>query len=647
MVKSCFAWALATGCAAVVHAQPATPAANVPPTPAPVRDELLDALAPLPDGGVAWPEAVAVTPGDTVAADAGEVRYEVTVEGLDDLSRFRELSVLWLGRGAPANLAQINRRVVEDRDLIDQLLRSRGRYGGSVEATITPPARAGAATQVVLTVEPGPVYTFASVALDVPAGADTALVTRKLGIAAGDPVDAAVVAAAQDGLKLRLADAGYPFPTVGAPDIAVDHDTRTATLTQAIDPGRRAVFGQVRFAAATRRAPFSDAHLAMLARLDAGEAYNAADLEDLRRALIQTGLVGSATIRPEAAELRSDGTQVVDLVITTEPAPLRTIAAQFGYSTGQGLRLEGSWQHRNLLPPEGAVTVRGVLAEREQLLGAELRRRNWRKRDRSLVLRSELSNAEQDAFFARTLTLGAAIERETNIIWQKTWAYSLGVELIASSERDRSRIGNAFNTFLIVAAPLNLTYDGSDDLLDPTRGFRLTGRVSPEVSYQGNAFTYVKLQLDGTAYQPLGKSVVIAGRAHAGTIAGASRGRIAPTRRFYAGGGGSVRGFSYQQVGPMDSAGRPLGGNSLTEFSLEARVRFRAFGNDLGVVPFVDAGQVSTGTVPKFDALKVGAGLGLRYYTSFGPVRIDLATPLNGGSNDPKLAFYVSIGQAF
>ncbi|TRW17913.1 autotransporter assembly complex protein TamA [Glacieibacterium frigidum] len=647
MVKPSFAWVLATGCAAVAHAQPAPPVAQPPAEAAPARDELLDALAPLPDGGVAWPEAVAVTPGEAATTEAGEVRYEVTVEGLEDLSRFKELSVLWQGRGAPANLAQINRRVFEDRDLIDQLLRSRGRYGGTVEATITPPAQAGAATQVVLTVEPGPVYTFAAVDLTVPAGADATMVTRTLGIAVGDPVDAAVVGAAEDGLKLRLADAGYPFPTVGAQDVAVDHETRTATLTQAIDPGRRAVFGRVRFAEATRRAPFDDEHLAMLARLDPGEAYNAADLEDLRRALIQTGLVGSASIKPEPAMVRADGTQVVDLVITTEPAPQRTIAAQFGYSTGQGLRLEGSWQHRNLLPPEGAVTVRGVAAEREQLLGVELRRRNWRKRDQSLLLRSELSNAEQDAFFARTLTLGAAIERETNIIWQKKWAYSFGAEIVASSERDRSRIGNAFNTFLIVAAPLNLTYDGSDNLLDPTRGFRLTGRVSPEVSYQDTAFTYVKLQLDGTAYQPFGERVVIAARAHAGTIAGASRGRIAPTRRFYAGGGGSVRGFSYQQVGPMDADGRPLGGNSLTEFALEARVRFRAFGNDLGIVPFVDAGQVSTGTVPKFDALKVGAGLGLRYYTSFGPVRIDLATPLNGGSNDPKLAFYVSIGQAF
>jgi translocation and assembly module TamA len=122
---------------------------------------------------------------------------------------------------------------------------------------------------------------------------------------------------------------------------------------------------------------------------------------------------------------------------------------------------------------------------------------------------------------------------------------------------------------------------------------------------------------------------------------------VAPSRRFYAGGGGSVRGFDFQGVGPQDIEGRPLGGNSLTELSLETRYRFQAFGNDLGVAAFVDAGQVYTDTVPSFDSLRIGAGVGVRYYTAFGPVRIDLATPVTRRAGDPRIAFYVSIGQAF
>ena len=622
------------------EATPVTPTVAAP-------DPLLDEMAPMA-GATDWPAAIATTAGDA-PAETGDVRYEVAVAGMAELgltARFRELSALWKGRAETANLAQIDRRATEDSDLIDQLLRADGHYGGSVAVTIVPPAKPGLPTKVNLAVEPGPVYKFSAVQLEVPAGASRQLVETSLGIVTGDVVDANVVGAAEDGLKLRLADAGYPFPDVGPQDIVVDHETRTAVLTQKIDPGRRATFGRVRFADGVKKAPFDDAHLARLARLKAGDSYNAADLEDLRRALIQTGLVGAASIRPVATGMAADGSERVDLVVTTETAPLRTVAAQIGYSTGQGVRLEASWQHRNLLPPEGGVTFRAVGAEREQVLGAELRRRNWKKRDVTLILHSDFSAAEQDAFNARTLTLGAAVERETNIIWQKKWTYSIGGELVASSERDRSNPAAGFDTYYIVAAPLALTYDGSDNLLDPTRGFRLTGRASPELSYQSGAFTYLKAQIDGTGYLPFGR-VVLAGRLHVGTIIGASRGTIAPTRRFYAGGGGSVRGYSYQAVGPKDADNKPLGGNSLVEASLEARFRFKAFGSDLGLVPFIDAGELDTGTLPGFSNLKIGAGLGLRYYTSFGPVRIDVATPVNPGRGDGPVAFYVSIGQAF
>jgi translocation and assembly module TamA len=159
-------------------------------------------------------------------------------------------------------------------------------------------------------------------------------------------------------------------------------------------------------------------------------------------------------------------------------------------------------------------------------------------------------------------------------------------------------------------------------------------------------FLVLKAQIEGTGYLPFG-DLVLAGRLHMGSIVGANRGRIAPNRRFYAGGGGSVRGFNFQGVGPRDADGAPTGGNSVTEAAIEGRYRFQAFGNDLGVVAFVDAGDVDPGTTPRFDNLRVGVGVGVRYFTSFGPVRIDVAMPINRQEFDPKVAFYVSIGQAF
>jgi translocation and assembly module TamA len=215
--------------------------------------------------------------------------------------------------------------------------------------------------------------------------------------------------------------------------------------------------------------------------------------------------------------------------------------------------------------------------------------------------------------------------------------------------RARRRRGTTrTRTFFIGALPASLAYDGSDDLLDPTKGFRLSGRFSPEASLQNGFFGYSKTQIDASVYQPVSANVVLAARTRLGTIVGESRDRIAPSRRFYAGGGGSVRGYGFQKLGPRDPIfDDPIGGKSLAEFSIEARVRTGLFGGALGIVPFIDAGNIYTSSVPKLDDLRFGAGIGVRYYTSFGPIRVDVGTPLNPESGDDKIAVYVSLGQAF
>lgn len=202
-------------------------------------------------------------------------------------------------------------------------------------------------------------------------------------------------------------------------------------------------------------------------------------------------------------------------------------------------------------------------------------------------------------------------------------------------------------TFLIAAFPASLGYDDSDDLLDPTRGFRLSGRISPEISAHGGKFTYGRAQFDASAYRPVSGNVVAAGRVRLATIFGAQATAIAPSRRLYAGGGGSVRGYGYQQLGPRDLDGDPIGGRSLAEFALEARVRLKAFGGNFGIVPFLDGGTLTNSAAPKLSGWQFGAGIGVRYYSSFGPIRIDVGTPLNPREGDSRVAVTVSLGQAF
>ncbi|MBX3562570.1 MAG: BamA/TamA family outer membrane protein [Sphingomonas sp.] len=610
-------------------------------------------LEPWDDLDVPWPDMAEEAPGEIAAAPEGEIadaaatrRYSYRITGIDEaeqpelLARFRDLSTLEEYRHDPANAAQIDRRARADAELIAELLRAFGHYDVTVGTQVE--AAPDGDVQVTLAVVPGPLYRFSEVrlpGLEAAAGADAEALRQSFAVAEQDPVDAGRVQAAQAALRAELGRRGYAFAEVGEPDVLVDHDTRTATLVMPVEPAGARRFGSI---AVEGNPPFGAGHVETIARFDEGDPWRTDRIEDLRQALVATGLVSSVTIRPVARE----GTDLVDLAIALEPAPMRTIAAEAGYGTGEGIRLEASWQHRNLLPPEGAVTFRGVAGTREQSLSASLRRNNFRRRDQVLTAQIAAANVDRPAFNARTFVVAGGIERQTNIIWQKNWTWSAGVELTASDERDIDIDSGTIRrrTFFIGALPLFLGYDGSNDLLDPTSGFRLGARLSPEASLQDGSFFYARLQIDGSYYQPVTDRVTIAGRVRLGTIAGASRDRIAPSRRFYAGGGGSVRGYGFQRIGPRDPVfDDPIGGRSLAEFALEARVRFGNF----GIVPFVDGGNISTASLPKFDNLRFGAGIGVRYHTRFGPIRLDVATPINPVAGDPRIAVYVSLGQAF
>jgi translocation and assembly module TamA len=609
-------------------------------------------LDPLPDLGVDWPDMeqgsndpIADAPDPGIADSAAERRYAVRIEGLDSETEaalrlpFDSLSTLAKNARDPANAAQIDRRAREDADLLAELLRARGYYDALVRTRVEG-AAAGGEVIVTLEAEAGPIYRFAEVSLPGidSAGEDMAALRDAFGLAANEPVDAARVAAGEAALRAELGKRGYAFAETGEMDIALDHETRTAILTLPVNPNGSRRFGRV---TVEGRPLFSARHIQRIARWKPGAPYEAALVEDLRRALIATGLVSTVAIRPVAAADRS-----VDLAVSLERAPMRTIAGQAGYGTGEGIRVEASWQHRNLLPPEGAVTFRGVLGTQEQLVGAVLRRNNFLRRDQVLTAQFAVSHIDRAAYDARTTILSGAIERQTNLIWQKKWTWSAGAELVATDERDvdLETAATRRRTFFIGALPASLSYDGSNDLLDPTVGYRLAFRLSPEASLQSGAFGYARTQVDASVYQPFTPTVTLAARIRLGTILGAARDRIAPSRRFYAGGGGSVRGYGFQRLGPRDPVfDDPIGGRSLTEFAVEARIRR----GNWGIVPFLDGGNVSTSPLPKFDDLRFGAGVGVRYHTRFGPIRVDVGTPLNPRSGDSRVAVYVSLGQAF
>jgi translocation and assembly module TamA len=653
-------------CAAAASLAIAAPAlAQQTPPSGPADLDPSAPLDPMPDLGVDWPdpgaadEPIAEPAPQEIAeepqaapavTDEGraELRYSIAFEGLEPIgdaeeliNAFEDQSALHEDRDDAANAAQIDRRSRADAELLAELLRSQGYYDVMVEPRIE---RTAGALLVVLEAKPGEQYRFQSVELPglEAAGAEAAELREAFAVKPGDPVVAEDVIAANVALKVALGEQGFALAEVGEQEILIDHETRRARLVLPVETGPLASFGVIRVSG---RPPFSSAHVARIARFEPGQPFRRSKVDDLRRALIATGLVASA----EVAVVPAGDGRTVDLAVNLQPAPMRTIAGELGYGTGEGIRAEASWQHRNFFNPEGALTLRGVAGTQEQLAAVQFRRNNFMRRDQVLNLHALASHTDRDAYEAKTLQVGGNIERQSNIIWHKKWTWSVGADLLATDERgvfDSLGMKDT-RTFLIAAFPANLGYDGSDDLLDPTRGFRLGGRISPEISAHGGSFAYARTQLDASAYRPVSPSVVAAGRVRLATILGADAMSIAPSRRLYAGGGGSVRGYGYQKLGPRDLDGDPIGGRGLAEFALEARVRLQAFGGNFGIVPFLDGGTLTNDSWPKLSGWQFGTGIGVRYYSSFGPIRIDVGTPLNPRAGDGPVAVTVSLGQAF
>lgn len=666
-------------------AAPADPAADAPILPSPEFEQSLPPLAdsldaplePIPameppqpatsGAELAQPlptlnsfDTTPLQTGVEVAdADAPEIRYDIEVRGLEPLNltgTFRSLSALEEGDGKAANATQVAARAREDEALAVRLMKSLGYYDATAISTIESVPAAGQVAasgegaaaapgrlRAIVSATPGRLYTLGTITVNAQPTVPADLLRRELPLRTGDPIEAARIQGAEANVSLKLPQQGYPFVKVGERDILLDEATLRGDYTLPVDTGPRSSFGALR----TEGDPVFDLeHLNVFPRFDAGDLYDSRMTDDLRDALVATSLFGSIAVEPvRTGEIAADGTERVDLLVRQTRGPARSLAAAAGYGTGEGVKLEGTWTHRNLFPPEGALIASVVAGTQEQGASGTFRRSNAGRRDRTVTAILSAARTDYDAFDALTATLSGRISYDSTPIWQKPLTYAYGFELVGTNESvydfgigDRRR-----GTYFIAALPGQILWDRSDDLLNPTRGFRLKLNVSPETSVRGAVRPYVRTMVEATGYFPVSDSLVIAGRARAGSIAGADRNDLAPSRRYYGGGGGSVRGYGFQRLGPFDPQGNPVGGRSLNEFALEARYRF----GDFGIVPFIDAGNAYEDTLPQGRDLRMGAGIGGRFYTNFGPMRVDIATPLNPRPGDGRIALYISIGQAF
>lgn len=557
----------------------------------------------------------------------------------------RQASELLERQKTPASgLTGLIARARQDAARLTAVLYENARYAGEVSILIDgrPLASVGPfdtiaarPVPVTVTVSAGAPFVFGRVsAAPLPDG--TTL--ESLGLVAGKPAGSALIIAAEAKIVAAWQAAGHPLAVARPRDTVADHRALTLDVALAVDPGPPANFGRVSVEGAVAVDP-----QLILARAAIGSGpYSSKITKRAETRLRDLGVFASVRVVPGEA-LDPDGTIPVTITVTERPP--RVIGTSASYSNTEGLGVEVYWRHRNLFGGaeqldlsasisrllEGAFDpdyrLAGVFrkpAVLDPLTDFTFRLEGYRRTTEAYRVTAVETEAGLAHIFSDTLTgsVGLSVARADTVD-------SLGV-------RDRH---------LPVTLTGKLTWDARDNRLDPTSGFRGELMAAPAYDFYTDK-AFATFRTDWAAYRAFGEGdrFVLAGRVAATVLAVDDVTAIATDKRVYAGGAGSVRGYAYQNIGPRDGAGNIIGGRSSLLFSGELRYRVN---DQFGLVAFVDAGNASASMLPSFDDFKVGVGAGLRYLTAVGPIRLDVAVPLQPEKGDPSVAFYVGLGQAF
>jgi translocation and assembly module TamA len=585
-------------------------------------------------------------PYATTLVPTGEAALDSAVT---EASRLRRLA-----EPAPVDAFGLVSRAEAEPRLLEEVLQSEGYWGGRVEVRIggEPAGTPGLAERlaaspptevpVEVRVIPGTRYTLRRIALRPATPGDSAAVSalgEAEGIAPGDPARAGPVLDAEDQLLGKLRRQGRPLAEIRDRDVVVDHPALAMDVTWVVAAGPAAVFAAPEVEGDTR---VSRRLVARVADRIAGEPYSPERLERARRDLLALGAFDS--VRARAGE-RLDAAGRLPVTFAVTDRPRNAVGATLAYETNYGPSGRVFYERRNLfgnaevLRLEAEVSRLGAgggTADVNYRVGASLRRPGLIDGRTTLVTQATALRERLEAYDRDAIVVTALLERPLTERWT----------LRSGPTFETGRIGRDGNLspFTLAGFVLGARYDGTDSLLDPRRGYRADVSVTPYADLaEGGGF--VRALATGRTYLDVTGSggSVIALRATLGSLVGADR-AVPLDKRFYAGGGGSVRGYAYQGIGPRDARNRPVGGASLVEGSVE--LRQRVSGN-IGMVAFLDAGSVGGAETPDFSDVRMGAGLGIRYATAIGPLRLDVGLPLNRQQGDSRYGIYVGLGQAF
>ena len=545
--------------------------------------------------------------------------FALVTRARDDANRF-ETALHSFGYYKAAVVLTIDGKALDDANLPDEL----------ENVPAKPPV------PVVVNFELGPLFHLGKVTIqgNVPESA-----RQQLGLAPGAPAVASDVLAAQQRLLAAIRSAGHPLAKVDLPPATLHPADSLMDVTFEANSGPYANVGTINI---TGLQTVNESFVRNRLLLHSGEQFTPSAVEAARADLAGIGVFSVVRITP-ADHLAPDGTIPIEINVTERP--LHAVEVGIAYSTDLGVTPNVGWHDRNLFGNAEQLNITGAaqlggnaLTKPGYNFGIQFIKPDFLARNQSLEADLDAIKQSLQAYDQRALMQKLVLNRKLFEHW--TISYGLSGE---QEDITQEGIGAHYN---LIGIPLSAKFDNTDDLLNPTRGFRAALLLTPTESLGNRNATFAITQLTASAYFDLSGNgrTVLATRGLVGRAFGASQFELPPDQRFYAGGSGTVRGYRYQSVGPQFPDGNPQGGTAISAGTIELRQRIL---QSFGAVAFVDAGQVSPNGAPFTSNWRVGAGVGVRYYTSIGPIRLDVAVPLNREPHGDAFELYIGIGQAF
>lgn len=508
---------------------------------------------------------------------------------------------------------------------------------GREAADIAPLDTPTSVNTVRISVDPGPRFTFSQARL-APVTPRTRLPS---GFAVGQTASTGVIREAVDLGIEGWRRVGNAKAAVSGQDLTADHSANTLAASIDIEPGPVLRFGDLTI---TGNVKMRTNRIRKIAGLTPGDRFSSVELERAAERLRRTGIFSAVSIEESDTIVAPD---LLPLTLTVAEAKPRRYTFGVELSTLEGLNLQGDWLHRNLFGGGERFTVgfevnniQSELSGTDYKLGISLERPASPFPDTTAGVSFDLEHLDEEDFTLNSGDLGLNF----NHVFSSQLSVNVGLSYSYVDGFDE--IGDFL--YQSINLPLGVTWDRRDKANDATRMFYIDAEVKPFLGF-GDTEDGVRLTFDTRGYYSVDEAsrFVIAARIQGGSIIGASPLGAPRDELFYSGGGGTVRGQPYQSLGiEVPTSGGPVetGGTTFLGGSLEGRFRIN---DTYGAVAFFDIGTVSDGGLGDGGGeVHSGAGLGLRYQTGFGPLRVDVAAPVSGSTGD-GIQVYVGLGQAF